>query len=261
MIRLAANISYLFTELPLIDRIGAAAEVGFSGVEILTPYEHSTKELKSRLDEFDVECVLINTPYGEIAGGHTGLGAIEGKENDFYEDIKKSLDYAQEIGCTRVHALAGVPEKNANMEKCREIFTSNLRLMAELADSANSTVLIEPLNIFDFPGYFLTRQDQAHSIVNDVGLDNVLVQMDFYHCQIMEGNLAINFNTHLNKIGHIQLAGVPGRTEPNKGEINYPYLLQLIDASGYSGWVGAEYCPETSTLSGLNWARSYGINK
>ncbi len=261
MLRLAANISYLFTELPLIDRIGAAAEVGFKGVEILTPYEYSTKEIKSKLDEFDVECVLINTPYGEIAGGHTGLGAIEGKEGDFYDDINKTLDYAQEIGCTKVHVLAGVPEKNANMVKCREIFISNLCVMAELAASADSTVLIEPLNTIDFPGYFLTHQDQAHSIVKDVGLDNVLVQMDFYHCQIMEGNLVINFNSHIDNIGHIQLAGVPGRTEPNKGEINYPYLLQLIDASSYSGWVGAEYSPERSTLSGLNWARPYGINK
>ena len=128
MLRLAANISYLFTELPLIDRIGAAAEVGFKGVEILTPYEYSTKEIKSKLDEFDVECVLINTPYGEIAGGHTGLGAIEGKEGDFYDDINKTLDYAQEIGCTRVHVLAGVPEKNANMVKCREIFLFNLKI-------------------------------------------------------------------------------------------------------------------------------------
>jgi len=259
MIRLAANITYLFTELPFLDRFAAAADHGFTGVEILVPYEHAPEDIAARLAANDLECILINTPYGAVAGGHTGLGAIPGREAEFAADAQRALDYARAIGCSRIHALAGMPDAGADPARCREIFVENLRAMGELAARDGVAVLIEPLNTGDFPGYFLNYQGQAHAIIADVGRANVQLQMDFYHCQIMEGNLADNFRRFGDAVGHIQIASVPGRVEPDAGEINYPYLLDLIDASGFDGWVGAEYIPQGYTATGLGWAASYGI--
>ncbi len=261
MPRLAANITYLFTENPFLDRFAAAADRGFTGVEILVPYEHAPEDVAARLAAHNLECVLINTPYGEIAGGHTGLGAIPGREVDFAEGARRALDYAQAIGCTRIHALAGIPDEGDDPALCRSVFVDNLRAMAEQAAEAGITVLIEPLNTGDFLGYFLTHQEQAHTIAADVGRANVKVQMDFYHCQIMEGNLADKFRRYFGGVGHIQIAGVPGRVEPDAGEINYPYLLDLIDEFGFDGWVGAEYIPQGDTAAGLGWAAPYGIGE
>lgn len=259
MPRLAANITYLFTELPFLDRFAAAADHGFTGVEILVPYEHAPEDVAARLAAHDQECVLINTPYGALAGGHTGLGAIPGREAEFADDAKRALDYAKAIGCTRIHALAGMPDEQADPARCRETFVENLRAMGAQAADEGVAVLIEPLNTGDFPGYFLNYQGQAHAIIADVGLANVQLQMDFYHCQIMEGNLADNFRRYGDAVGHIQIASVPGRVEPDAGEINYPYLLDLIDQAGFDGWVGAEYIPQGDTSAGLGWAAPYGI--
>lgn len=259
MPRLAANITYLFTELAFLDRIAAAADAGFSGVEILVPYEHSPEDVAARLVEQNLECVLINTPYGASAEGHMGLGAIPGREAEFAEDAKRALDYALAIGCTRIHVLSGVPDEQADLTQCRGVFVENLRALAEQAAAVGVTLLIEPLNTGDFPGYFLNYQDQAHAIVTDVGLSNVKLQMDFYHCQVMEGNLADKFRRFYDAIGHVQIASVPGRVEPDTGEINYPYLLDLIDELDFDGWVGAEYIPQGDTAAGLGWAAAYGI--
>lgn len=259
MPRLAANISYLFTEHPFLDRFAVAADHGFTGVEILAPYKYSPEDVAARLATHGLECVLINTPYGAAAGGHTGLGAIPGREAEFAEDAKRALDYAQAVGCTRIHALAGMPDEQADLARCRAVFAENLRWMGEQAAAQSISVLIEPLNTGDFPSYFLTRQDQAQAIAADVGLANVRVQMDFYHCQVMEGNLAGNFRRFFDGIGHIQIASAPGRGEPDSGEINYPYLLGLIDELGFEGWVGAEYIPQGDTAAGLGWAAAYGI--
>ena len=201
----------------------------------------------------NLECVLINTPYGDMFGGHTGLGAISGREKEFYEDANRALDYAVKIDCRRIHALAGIPEKDMDLVMCREIFITNLRVMAELALDREITILIEPLNVFDFPGYFLTSQEQAQSILIDVGMPNVALQMDFYHCQIMEGDLAIHMENLIDICAHMQIAGTPGRHEPSVGEVNYPYLFQLMDKLGYTGWVGCEYRPKGSTEEGLSW--------
>lgn len=260
MPRLAANITYLFTEHDFLDRFAAAADHGFTGVEILVPYKYPPNDVAARLAAHDLECVLINTPYGEFAGGHTGLGALPGREAEFAEDAKRALDYARAVGCTRIHALAGVTGENADSEACRAVFVDNLRAMAEQAAGADVTVLIEPLNTGDFPGYFLTRQDQAHAIAADVGLANVKVQMDFYHCQVMEGFLSDKLRRYFAGIGHIQISGVPGRVEPDEGELDHSYLLALVDELGFEGWVGAEYKPRGDTAAGLGWAAPYGIN-
>jgi hydroxypyruvate isomerase len=259
MPRLAANITLLFTEYPFLDRFAAAADHGFTGVEILVPYEFSADHVAARLAAHNLEGVLINTPYGPTAGGHTGLGALPGREAEFAADARRTLDYAQAIGCTRVHALAGVPEHGADPAQCRAVFVDNLRAMADQAADAGITVLIEPLNMGDFPGYFLTRQDQAHAIVADVGRTNLKVQMDFYHCQIMEGFVSDKARRFIGGIGHFQISGVPGRVEPDVGELNHTYLLDLVDELGFDGWVGAEYNPRAGTAAGLGWAAPYGI--
>ena len=259
MPRLAANITLLFTEYPFLDRFAAAADHGFTGVEILVPYKYAPDDVAARLAAHNLEGVLINTPYGPTAGRHTGLGALPGRAAEFAADARRALDYAQAIGCTRVHALAGIPEAGSDAAQCRAVFVDNLRAMTEQASDAGITVLIEPLNTFDFPGYFLTRQDQAHAIVADVGLVNVKVQMDFYHCQIMEGFVSDKARRFIDGIGHFQISGVPGRIEPDAGELNHIYLLDLIDELSFDGWVGAEYNPRAGTAAGLGWAAPYGI--
>jgi hydroxypyruvate isomerase len=259
MPRLAANITLLFTEYPFLDRFAAAADHGFTGVEILVPYEFSADDVAAGLAAHNLEGVLINTPYGATAGGHTGLGALPGREAEFATDARQALDYAQAIGCSRVHALAGVVDEEADPVQCRAVFVDNLRAMAEQAEPAGITVLIEPLNTFDFPGYFLTRQDQAHAIAADARMSNLKVQMDFYHCQIMEGFVSDKARRFIGGIGHIQISGVPGRVEPDRGELNPTYLLDLIDELGFDGWVGAEYNPQAGTAAGLGWAAPYGI--
>lgn len=260
MPRLAANITYLFTEHDFLDRLAAAAEHGFKGVEILAPYKYSPEDVAAKLAAHDLECVLINTPYGKNAGGHSGLGAFPGREAEFAADATRALDYAQAVGCTRIHAMAGVPDQGTDPARCRAVFIDNLRTMAKQAVGAGITVLIEPLNTGDFPGYFLTHQDQAHAIVADAGMANVKVQMDFYHCQIMEGFLSDKMRRLIDGIGHFQISGVPGRIEPDAGELDHTYLLDLVDELGFDGWVGAEYKPSAGTASGLGWAVPYGIN-
>lgn len=260
MPRLAANITYLFTEHDFLDRFAAAAGHGFKGVEILAPYRHEPVHVAARLVDCGLECVLINTPYGKAAGGHTGLGAIPGRETEFSKDARQAIDYAQAIGCTRIHAMAGMPDEGADSEHCRAVFIENLRGMAEQAAGAGITVLIEPLNTGDFPGYFLTHQEQAHGIIADVGLANVKVQMDFYHCQIMEGFVSDKARRFIDGIGHFQISGVPGRIEPDIGELDHTYLLDLVDELGFDGWVGAEYKPRAGTAAGLGWAAPYGIS-
>jgi hydroxypyruvate isomerase len=259
MPRLAANITYLFTEHDFLDRFAAAADHGFKGVEILAPYKYSPEDVAARLAENNLECVLINTPYGKFAGGHSGIGAVPGRGAEFAVDAGKALDYAQAVGCTRIHAMAGVPGGDADPAQCRAVFVENLRMMAEQAAGAGITVLIEPLNTGDFPGYFLTHQDQAHAIAADVGMPNVKVQMDFYHCQIMEGFLSDKMRRHIDGIGHFQISGVPGRIEPDVGELDHSYLLDLVDELGFGGWVGAEYKPRAGTTAGLGWAAPYGV--
>ena len=260
MPRLAANITYLFTELPFLDRFAAAADHGFTGVEILAPYEFAPDDVAARLAANNLECVLINTPYGALAGGHSGLGAVPGREAEFATDARRALDYARAVGCARVHALAGVPKARADADQCRAVFVDNIKSMAEQAADAAITVLIEPLNTGDFPGYFLTHQDQAHGIVAEVGLANVKVQLDFYHCQIMEGFVSDKARRHIDGIGHFQISGVPGRVEPDIGELDHTYLLDLVDELGFDGWVGAEYKPRAGTVAGLGWAAPYGIS-
>jgi 2-dehydrotetronate isomerase len=255
MPRLAANISMLFPERALLDRIDAAAAAGFRGVECQYPYATPARDFAERIAQRGLEAVLINVPAGEGAADR-GFAALPGREDDFMASLARALDYARAIGCRRIHVLAGRIAPDTASEAT---YVANLRRAADLAQRDRVTLLIEPLNASDNPGYFLRTTAAAVALLDRIACDNVALQFDFYHCQITEGDLAAHAEHLFGRYAHVQIAGVPGRHEPDNGEINYPYLLELLDRLGYDGWVGCEYRPAADTLDGLGWARRWGI--
>ena len=262
MPRLAANLSYLFTERPFLDRFEAAAACGFRAIEHQFPYgEASESAIRERLRDHDLRVVLFNLPAGKE--GERGLGGLPGREAEFREAFELALRYCRATGCPRLHAMWGVPDAETSLEESRATFVANLRAAAPRAAEAGVTLLVEPLNPRDNPGYPLNRQADAHALVAEVGAANVKVQFDLYHCQIVEGDVAAKLEHWLggpqSNVGHIQIAGPPDRIEPDAGELNYVWLLPLIDALGYEGWVGCEYRPAAGTEAGLGWARPWGI--
>jgi hydroxypyruvate isomerase len=256
MPRFAANLSMLYGEVPLIDRFAAAAADGFKAVEILFPYEHDAAALRAHADAAGVEIVLINTPPGDRERGERGMAALPGREQDFAASIATARDYARAFGCPRIHVMAGVTA-NIDPARCRATYIANLRQAAERAAADGITLLIEPINPRDVPGYYLNRQDHAHELRKAVGAANLKVQMDLYHCQIVEGDVAMKLQRYIAHVGHMQVAGVPERHEPSIGEVNYPYLFELIDRLGYQGWIGCEYRPKAGTSAGLGWVKRY----
>ena len=258
MPRLAANISMLFPELPFLDRYEAAAKAGFKAVETLFPYEFDPADIKSRLDRYGLTQVLINTPPGDWNAGERGIGALPGREADFEKSFDTALSFAKALKCDKIHVMAGLLPKGADRARCRDVFVANLLKAAAKARPEGVTLLVEPLNTRDFPGYLHSTNDEAADIIVRTG-HAVLLQLDLYHSQIMGGDLAERTRTFWPLVRHIQIAGVPGRHEPDVGEINYPYLFDLIDSLGYKGWIGCEYRPKAGTLEGLGWAKPYGI--
>ena len=262
MPRLAANLSYLFTERPFLDRFEAAARWGFRAVEHQFPYtEASESAIRDRLRAHDLRAVLFNLPPGNE--GERGLGGLPGREAEFREGLDLALRYCRATGCPRLHAMWGVPGEGTSLAESRTTFVANLREAAPRAAEAGVTLLVEPLNHRDNPGYPLNRQADAHALVAEVGVPNVKVQFDLYHCQIVEGDVAPKLERWVggpeSNVGHIQIAGPPDRLEPDAGELNYEWLLPRIDALGYAGWVGCEYRPAAGTEAGLGWARRWGI--
>jgi hydroxypyruvate isomerase len=248
MLRLAANLGMLFQEVALLDRFERAAGVGFRGVEIPSPYGETKADLSERLQRHNLSVVLINVS--------PGLAAIPGREADFREGLARALEYAEAVGCRQLHCLAG----RTDDPRAEATFVANLGWASERARPAGVRLLLEPLTTRDNPGYFLTGTTQARRIIDEVGSDNVFLQYDFYHMQIMEGSLVETVEANLDVIRHFQIGGVPGRNEPDEmQEINYRYLFDLIDRRGYDGWVGCEYHPRGETVEGLAWARPYGI--
>lgn len=252
MPRLSANLSFLFNEVPFLDRFAEAARAGFRAVEFAFAYDVPEQTIAARLAEHALECVLINAPPGDYAGGERGLAALPGREDDFAASFAIALRYAGALGCTRIHVMAGVVNASVRPE-ARATFVANLRWACESARGQGVTVLIEALNPRDVPNYLFSTQAQAHAIREAVGAPNLKAQMDFYHTQIVEGDLAVKLERWLPHIGHIQIAGTPGRHEPDIGEINYAWLLRRVDALGYAGWVGCEYRPRHTTTTGLVW--------
>jgi 2-dehydrotetronate isomerase len=260
MPRFAANLTMMYGEFAFPDRFAAAAKDGFTAVEYLFPYEYPANDLATWLQEHGLVQVLFNAPPGNWAAGERGLAALPGQEAVFRAGIHTALEYAQTLGCPRVHVMAGVVPAGVERAAMRRTFKANLAWAAELAAPARIELLIEPINPRDMPGYFLNRQDEAHAIVEETGSPALKVQMDLYHCQIVEGDLSMKLQKYLpssgqNNVGHIQVASVPGRNEPDRGELNYDYLFDQIDELGYDGWIGCEYRPRAGTSEGLDWLR------
>ena len=252
MPRLSANLSWLFTEVPFLERFGDAARAGFRAIEFAFAYDVPECAIADRLAEQGLQCVLINAPPGDYAAGERGIAALPGREKEFLASFSTALRYAAALGGPAVHVMAGVVA-DARRSAARATFVSNLRDACAAARAHGVTVTIEALNPRDVPGYLFSTAAEAHAIREAVGAPNIKVQMDFYHTQVVEGDLARKLERWLPHIGHIQIAGTPGRHEPDIGEINYAWLLRRVDELGYDGWVGCEYRPLTTTIAGLSW--------
>ncbi|MFS8975165.1 2-oxo-tetronate isomerase [Cupriavidus necator] len=257
MPRFAANLSMMYNEHAFLDRFAAAAADGFRAVEYLFPYEHAAAELRARLDANGLTQALFNAPPGDWAAGERGLAALPGREAEFRDAVGRALEYAGVIGNDRVHVMAGLVPADADRARHRAAYLENVAFAAKAAAAQGITIVIEPINTRDMPGYFLNRQDDAQAICKEVGAANLKVQFDCYHCQIVEGDIAMKLKRDMPGIGHIQIAGVPERHEPDLGELNYPYLFEVIDSLGYDGWIGCEYRPRAGTSEGLGWLKPY----
>ena len=257
MPRFAANLSMMYQEHDFLDRYAAAAKDGFKGVEFLFPYAYPAAELRARLDAHSLTQALFNGPPGNWDAGERGIASLPGREDEFKKSVHTALEYARVLGNDRVHMMAGLIRPGEDRAPHRAVYVRNLAYAAKEAASAGVTIVIEPINTRDIPGFFLNRQDEAHAICAEVGASNLKVQMDFYHCQIVEGDLAMKLRKYIAGVGHVQIAGVPERNEPDVGEINYPYLFGLLDELGYAGWVGCEYRPKAGTSAGLGWLKPW----
>jgi len=252
MPRFASNLSLMFQEHAFADRLAAAAQAGFRAVECQFPYEVPAAELARRRAALDIPFVALNLPPGDWDAGDRGLAAQPGREAEFEAAFDRALAYATALDCPKMHAMTGNICANDPAEM-RATLVANLRAAAPRAAAEGVTIVVEPLNTRDNPGYYLTSWRLAREIIEEVAADNVGLMLDLYHCQIMEGDLAAHLDDYADITRHIQVAGVPGRHEPDVGEINYPYLFGRIDASGYDGWVGCEYKPRGDTVAGLGW--------
>ncbi len=257
MPKFAANLTMLFNEVDFLDRFAAAAKAGFSGVEYLFPYPYPKEQLAERLRMHKLTQVLHNLPAGDWAKGERGIACLPDRVAEFQDGVDRAIEYATALSCKQVNCLAGIAPQGVDPAKVRETFVSNLRFAAGKLKAAGIRLLIEPINTRDIPGFHLNRTQQAVDTIAAVGSDNLWVQYDIYHMQIMEGDLAPTLQKHKARIAHIQLADNPGRNEPGTGEINYPFLFDFIDRLGYDGWIGCEYKPKTTTQEGLGWIRPY----
>ncbi len=256
MPRFAANLSFLFNEVPFLERFGEAAQTGFRAVEFMFPYDYQVKEVVEKVREHKLEVVLFNAPPGDWQAGDRGLASLPGREHDFSAGVVTALRYAHALNCPRLHVMAGLlPEGADDEERARRLRTykRNLKFACQEAAEQNVTILIEPLNTRDIPRYLLNTQAEAHAIREEVAMPNLRVQMDLYHAQIVEGDLATKIRRWLPYIGHFQIAGVPARNEPDQGEVNYDFLFKLLDELKYDGWIGCEYRPAQATAAGLGW--------
>jgi hydroxypyruvate isomerase len=264
MPRFAANLSMLYNDVDFLDRFAAAARDGFKAVEYLFPYAYPAHELAGRLQAHGLQQVLFNAPPGDWDTGERGLACLPGREAEFEDGIAQAVGYAQALQCPRIHVMAGVVPPGADAAAVHATYIANVRRAAGLAAPHGIQILLEPINGRDMPGFFLRRQDQAHALLAEIGAANVKVQMDLYHAQIVEGDLATKIRQYLptGKVGHLQIAGVPERHEPDVGEVHYPYLFELLDRLGYDGWIGCEYRPARgaaphATSDGLGWLRPW----
>ena len=253
MPRFAANISLLFTEVPFLDRFDAAAQAGFEAVEFLFPYEFAARDIAARLQASGLQAVLHNLPPGDWNAGERGIACLPERREEFRASVQQGVEYALALGVPQLHCLSGIAPPGLSQERVFALLVDNMRYGAEQCAAAGVTLLVEPINTFDFPGYALSRTSQALALMEAVGAENLKLQFDIYHAQRMQGELAATLEQHLPQIAHIQIADNPGRHEPGTGEIHFPFLFALLDRLGYAGWVGCEYRPALGTLAGLSW--------
>lgn len=255
MPQFAANLTMLFTEAPFLERFERASKAGFKAVEFLFPYAFSATEIKELLERHQLKLVLHNLPAGDWDAGERGIACHPDRVDEFRNGVTKAIEYAKVLGVQQLNCLAGKAPEGVDQKVLHATFVENLRFAAAELKKANLNLLIEPINTFDIPGFFLSTTKQASEVLAEVGASNLLIQYDIYHAQRMEGELANTIEKNLSKIGHIQLADNPGRNEPGTGEINYAYLFKFLDRIGYQGWIGCEYKPASSTEAGLGWIK------
>jgi hydroxypyruvate isomerase len=253
MPKFAANLTMLFTEVPFIERFALASEAGFEAVEYLFPYDFGIEELMQELTENDLAQVLHNLPAGNWAAGERGIAVLPDRVDEFRQGVATAIDYATALGCKQINCLAGIAPTGLTEGVLRSTFVHNLRLAAQELAKYEIRLLIEPINTYDIPGFYLNTVEQAASIIEEVGSDNLFIQYDLYHQQRTRGELVATYERHKDLIAHIQLADNPGRNEPGTGEINYPFVFEALDRAGYDGWIGCEYKPKKDTQSGLSW--------
>ena len=251
-----ANLTMLFNEVPFLDRFQAAAEAGFKGVEFLFPYAFDKDAIAERLDKHGLVQVLHNLPAGDWDAGERGIACHPDRVGEFQDGVGRAIEYATALGCRQLNCLAGIAPAGVDAEKVHATFVANLRFAATKLEAAGIRLLVEPINTFDIPGFYLNRTAQAIALIEEVGSSNLWLQHDIYHMQRMEGELAKTIATHLPRIAHMQIADNPGRNEPGTGEINYAWLFNFIDQLGYDGWIGCEYKPVAGTQAGLGWIKT-----
>jgi hydroxypyruvate isomerase len=256
MPKFCANLSFLYDEHPFVERFAAAAASGFKGVEYFSPYEQDKNAIAEQLQKHDLTQVLFNLPAGDLAKSEKGMACHPDRVGEFQDSVGRAIEYAKALGCKQVNCLAGIrPE--APEERQRAALVANLKFAALKLREAGVKLLVEPINTRDIPGFYLTRSRQALDLIDEVGSDNLYLQYDVYHMQVMEGDLANTIEAQLHRIAHMQIADNPGRNEPGTGEINYDFLFEHIDRIGYQGWIGCEYKPKTTTEAGLEWVEAY----
>lgn len=259
MPRFAANLGFLFPELPFLDRFAAAAKAGFTAVEYASPYEYPASELRARLDGNGLKQVLINSPAGDRSKGERGFACLPGREGTFRDSLGQALDYAVALGCPCIHVMGGAPPADLPYDTALALYAANLAWAGEKGLAAGVRLVIEPLNPRDAPGYILRTQEQGAAIVEAIGRDRLGLQFDLYHCQTAQGDVTTRLARLLPVIAHMQLADVPARHEPGTGEIGWEFVFRRIDELGYRGWVGCEYTPLGDTVEGLEWRTRYGV--
>ncbi|MBB4122470.1 hydroxypyruvate isomerase [Martelella radicis] len=257
MPKFAANLSFLYADLPFLERIAAAAKDGFPAVEYVGPYDFPEAEVKAALDAAGVQQALFNLPAGDWAGGERGIGCLPDRVTEFRDGVDVAISYARALGCPKINCLAGIAPKGIPTERLEATLVENLKYAAPRLAEAGVKLLLEPINLRDIPGFFVSTTDHAERILDAVGSDNLFIQYDIYHTQIMQGDLAETYRRLKGKIAHIQLADNPGRHEPGTGEINYPFLFNMLDAEGYDGFIGCEYKPAAGTSEGLGWMKPW----
>lgn len=257
MPKLAANLSFLYNEVSFLERFDAAAAGGFRAVECAFPYAFPAAEIRARLERNRLALVLHNSPPGNYESGERGIACHPNRIGEFQDSVGKAIEYAKALGAPQINCPAGILPLGVAPDAARATLVANLQFAADRLEAEGLRLLLEPINGFDMPGYFVSGTRQALEIIDATGSANLYLQYDIYHMQRMEGELANTIRSHLSRIGHMQLADNPGRHEPGTGEINYGYLLRAIDALGYDGWIGCEYRPATTTAAGLSWMDPY----